>query len=97
MFNLTLAPIEDSDLPRVGRLFVANLGEEGGEAVVVIHGPTVEGVVVALSALDAHTAKNLGDIFREGGWCGLGLVIVGRWFLEGSAGGGKDFADNLID
>src|SRR5712692_1305044 len=60
MFDLAAQSVENDRLTRVVARLAANLREEGGEAVIIIHRPTVEWVVVALSTLDAHAHEDLG-------------------------------------
>ena len=42
-----------------------DLREEVCEAVIIIHRPTVEGMIVALGALNAHAHENLRGIFHQ--------------------------------
>src|SRR5262245_26969004 len=42
--------VEDRDFPRVGGLFISHLAKESRKAVIVVHRPTVERMVVALGA-----------------------------------------------
>ena len=62
MRHLAAAAVEDDRLAVVFALLAADLREEGGEAVVVVHRPAVERMVVALGALDAHAHEDLGDV-----------------------------------
>ena len=43
----------------------ADLGEERGEAVIIVHRPAVERMVVALGALNAHAHEHLGDVLGD--------------------------------
>ena len=63
--HLAAARVEDDRLAVVLALLAADLGEERGEAVVVVLGPAVERVVVALGALDAHAHEDLGDVLGQ--------------------------------
>ena len=69
--DLAAARIEDDRLAVVFTLLAADLGEERREAVVVVLGPAVEGVVVALGALDPDSHEDLGDV--------LGQRAASRW------------------
>ena len=46
--------------------FVADLGEERGQAVVILLAPFFKGVMVALSALQPHPEEQLGRVFEFG-------------------------------
>ena len=63
--DLAAARVEDDRLAIVLALLAADLREEGGEAVVVVLGPAVERVVVALGALDPHAHEDLGDVLGQ--------------------------------
>ena len=45
--------------------FPAYLGEQRGEAVIIIHCPTIERMIVALGALDAHAHENLSSVLGQ--------------------------------
>ena len=83
--HLAAAAVEDDHLARIVGPLAADLREEGGEAVVVVHRPAVERMVVALGALDAHAHEHLGDVLRDLQRVGLVLVVVGGRILEGAA------------
>src|SRR5437762_234975 len=65
MFCLALVAVEDHGLARIVAGLAANLREESREAVVVVHRPAVEGMVVALGALNAHAEEDLGGVLRQ--------------------------------
>ena len=73
------------------------MAKEGGEAVVVVHRPPLERVVVALRALQSHTKKDLrsllGNEVRLFGY----QLEVGRRRSEGRAAAGQQFAHNLVE
>ena len=94
--DLAAAAVEDDDLARVLGLLAADLGEEGGEAVVVVHRPAVERMVVALGALDAHAHEDLGGVLGELQRVGLDLVVVGGGVLERAAVGAEQLLDDLV-
>ena len=94
--HLATARVEHDGLARVLGALPANLGEEGGEAVVIILGPAIEGVVVTLGALDPHPHEDLGDVFGHLQGVGLVLVVVGGWIFEGAAAGAKQLAHHLV-
>ncbi len=91
--------VGDDDLASFGAAFQVHSGEESGEPVVVVQGPAVEGVVVALGALDARAQEHLGDVlggllrrqpFRRG-------VQVGRRRLEVAAGPNEQLGHEFIE
>ncbi len=91
------AAIEDDALAGVFGGFAFHLGEEGGEAVVVVHGPAVEGVIVALGTLDAGAHEDLGDVFGEFEDVLLDLIEVGGGAGECAALCGKELADEFVE
>ena len=94
--HLAAAGVEDDDLALVFGLLAADLREEGGEAVIVVLGPAVERVVVALGALDPHPHEDLGDVLGHlQGDVGR-LVEVGRGVLERPAVGPEELLDHLV-
>ena len=97
MLHIADCRVEDGNLPRISGLLVSHLTEEGRKAVVVVHRPPVEGMVVALGALDPHSQKCLRDILGQELRRRFGLVIARRRVLEGAAAGRNDFLDDLVD
>ncbi len=89
--------VVDDDFRRVVGGLAADLAEEGLEAVVVIHRPAVEGMVVTLRALDAHTHEDLGDVFSELELVQLGLVEIHRRIADGTSGGGEQLDDDFVE
>ncbi len=57
MFPLT--DVVDGEALGIFGLFVSHLTEESSEAVIVIHGPSIERMIVTLSTLDACAHKTL--------------------------------------
>ena len=80
------------ELAIVLALLAADLGEERGEAVVVVHRPAVERMVVALGALRADAEEDLGDVLGRLQRVALDLKIVRGRILERAAGGRKQLA-----
>lgn len=72
-------------------------GEHGGPIVVIVLGPAVERVVVALGAIEAGAEEDLGD--GEGAVDGsaVGAMKVGGWMAVGAAAGGDQFAGHDIE
>ena len=89
--------VEDDAFARIFRGFASDLGEERGEAVVIVHRPAVEGMVVALGALDAHAHEDLGGVFGELEHVLLDLEVVGGRVGEGAAFRGEHLADELVE
>ena len=77
-------------------LLLADPGEEGGEAVVVVLRPALERVVVALGALDADAEEELGGRLDRVLRVAADPVVVGRRVLEGRAVGREQLADELV-
>src|SRR5439155_21011611 len=64
-------------------LLPADLREEGGEAVIIILGPPLEGMVMALRALDAYAQEELGRGLDRGLRVAADPVIIGSRILVG--------------
>ena len=97
MVHAAAGAIEHDGFALVLAGLATDLGEEGGEAVVVVHGPAIEGMVVTLGALDAHAHENLGDVFGHFQHVSLDLVEVRGGIGEGAAGGHEQLLHELID
>ena len=97
VFHVAAAGVEDDRLPRVFSLLAADLGEEVGEAVVVVHRPAVEGMVVALGALDPHPHEDLGHVLRGLERVPFVLEVVGGGVGEGAPLRREEFADEDVD
>ena len=85
------------DFLRVIGLLAADLHDEGLEAIVVIHRPAVERMVVALRALKAHSHEYLGDIFRNLQRVALDLIVIGGRIRKRAAVGGEEFLHDLVE
>ena len=96
MVHLASTRVEDDGLAIVFSSLSADLGEEGGEAVVVVLGPAVERVVVALGALDPHAHEHLGHTLGEGEGLGGCLVEVGGRVLERPSAGSQQLLHHLV-
>ena len=77
-------------------LLAADLREEGGEAVIVVLGPALERVVVALGALDADAQEELGGRLDGVLRVAADPVVVGGGIRVGRAVGGQELADELV-
>src|SRR5262245_7003062 len=97
MFDLADARIEDGYLPRVSRLLIAHLAEERSKAVVVVHRPAVERMIVALRALYARAEKRLSDVLCQKLRRGFGLVIARRRIFKCPAAGRNEFGHDLVN
>ena len=87
---------EDDLVVGQAALLAADLREEGGEAVVVVLGPALERVVVALGALDADAEEELGRRLDRALRVAADPVVVGRRVREGRAVGRQQLADELV-
>ena len=96
MVNFAAAGIEDDRLAGVLAFLAADLAEKRGEAVIVVHRPAVEGMVVALGALHAHAHENLGHVLRRLERFALDLVEVRGGRGECAAAGSENLADDLV-
>src|SRR5258707_903822 len=65
MLHFAVGAIENHGFSRVISRFPPDLGKERGKAIIVIHGPSIERMVMALGALDAHAHENLRGILRQ--------------------------------
>src|SRR5271166_5264580 len=90
-----MVPVDDL-FARLIALLAANLGEEGGEAVIIILGPALEGMVVALRTLDAHSQKELGGRLDGTLRVAADPVVVGGGVRIGRAVGGQEHADKPV-
>ena len=86
MLHVAAAAIVNNNLPWILRVLATDLREEGGERVIVIHGPPVEWMIVALGTLNAHAHEDLGGILRDLEGVPLNLVVIGGRTLEGATG-----------
>ena len=77
ILNIT-ASVENDLFGGILSLLSPHLGEERGETIVVIHGPAIKGMVVALGALDAGAHEDLSNVFGELLDVGFLLEEVGR-------------------
>ncbi len=91
------AAIENDTLAGILGGLAFHLCEKGGEAVVVVHRPAVEGVVVALGALDAGAHEDLRDVFRELHDIRLHLEKIRGGAGEGAALCGEKFGNELVE
>ena len=94
--HLAAAGVEDDRLAIVLALLAADLGEERREAVVVVHRPAVERMVVALGALRANAHEHLGHVLGRLQRVALDLVEVRGRVAERAAGGAEQLPDHLV-
>ena len=97
MLHIPSAGIEDDRLTGILAGLAPDLGEEVGEAVVIIHRPTVERMIVALGALDPHPHENLGDVFGDFQRIRFVLVVVRRGARERPSLGREEIPHQLVD
>ena len=89
--------IEDDLLVRIFSRLLPDLGKKSREAVVVIHGPAVEGVVMTLSALDSRPHEDLGHVLGALLHIVLEFEVVGGRAPEGPTAGGKQLIDDPVE
>ena len=83
-------------LADVVELLARDVGEERGQAVVIVLGPGVERVVVASRTLEPDAQEDLGDALGGGRRVAVGPVEAGRRVLPGRAQAADDPADHLV-
>ena len=76
---------------------VVDAGEEAGPVVIVVLGPALEGVVVALGALELGAEEDAGGAVSADLGVAVGAPPVGRWVFEGAAAGGDDLLGELVE
>ena len=97
MVHFSRRPVEHDRFPVVFAGLSPNLAEESGKAVVVVHRPAVEGMIVALGALGADAHEDLSHVLGGFQRIAFHLVKVRRRVGEGSPIGRQDVADHLIE
>ena len=97
MLHFAAAGVEDDRLAIIFARLAADLREERGEAVVVVHRPAVERMVVALGALRAHAHEDLGHVLGGLQRVAFDLVEVGRRVLERAAVGAEQLLHHLVE
>jgi len=96
VIHFSTTAIEDQYLSVIFTLLAAYLGKERGESIVIVHRPSVEGMIVALGALGANPHENLSHILGHLQPVLLDLIKVRRWILERPTGGREQLSDDLI-
>ena len=97
MLHVAVGAVIDDVIARVLALLAADLREEVREAVVVVHRPAVERMIVTLRALDAHAHEDLRGVLGDLQGVGRHLIIVRRRLAERAAVGDEELAHNLVD
>src|SRR5438128_1051178 len=77
--------------------FVTDARKNGGPGVIVILGPAVEWMIVALGTLEARAQEELGGGLSAGDGVAIGAIVVGGGIDIGAAAGGEHFADELVE
>ena len=90
------ALVEDDLLAGAEARTDAQAGEEGGHLVVLVLGPALERVVVALGADHPHAHEELGRRLHRLLRIAGGAEVAGGRLIEGTAGGRDQFADELV-
>ena len=89
MLGFTTEPVVNDLFTVVLCLLSANLAEESSEPVVIVHGPTIERMVVTLGTLSANAHKDLSNVFRRLQCVTFDLVKVCRWLAKRPARAGQ--------
>ena len=76
--------------------FLTDLSKERGKAIVIVHGPAVKGVIMALRALNAGAHKNLSDILSALHDIVFQLEVVRGRIFESAAPGCQQVEYDLI-
>jgi len=97
MRDLTAAGVEDDAFARVFGSLASNLAEKRGEAVVVVHRPAVERMVVALRALHPRAHENLRGVLRDFQRLLLDLIVVRRGVVKRAAARGEQLPHDFVD
>ena len=79
-----------------GVLVEADLREEGGGLVVLVLGPALEGMVVALVAVEAGAEEEVGGVLHGQIRSAEDLEVGGGGIVLVGAGGGEDFSRELV-
>src|SRR4051812_42759350 len=76
---------------------VVEAREEARPIVIVVLRPPLEGMIVALRAIELRAEENAGGILRARDRVAIGAPPVGRRVLEGAATRRDDLAGELIE
>ena len=72
------------------------LRKEGGHLVVIVLGPSLEGVVMAFVAIEASGKEKMGRVFHRVLWSTKNLIVRGWRVVLVGAGSGNDFLGEFI-
>ena len=97
MRDFPATAIEDDLFPIVFAALPSNLGEECGEVVIIVLGPAVERMVVALGALNAHPHEDLRHVFRDFQLIAFDFVEVGLGRCKCSAAGREQVSSHDVE
>ena len=78
MLHFTATAVEHNRFAIVFPLLAANLAEERGKAVVVVHRPAIERVIVALRALSLDPHEDLGHVLGRLERVAFNLIEIRR-------------------
>ena len=92
----TTPTVVDDGLTIIFTGFPANLREQRGEAVIIVHCPAIKRMIVALGALDAHTHENLSGVLGQFQRIPFHLIEVAGGIAESSTAGAEEFLNNLV-
>ena len=96
VLHLALVEVLHQLLVRTPALIAADLGEVRGELPVLVLGPALEGVVVALVAVEADAQEQLGRVLHREVRLALDAPEGGGRVVEGRAAGAEQVADELV-
>ncbi len=89
--HLAAAAVEDDRFARILTPLASDLSKERSKAVVVVHRPAVEWMVMALRTLDPHPHEDLCNVFGHFQRVGLVLVIIRRRVGKRATVGSEQF------
>ena len=95
--HLAVAAIPHDVLVGIEPALLADLAEERGDAVVVVHRPPLERVVVALRALQSHAQEHLRGLLRDEMRLARDELEVGRRVRERRPRRSEQLAHRLVE
>ena len=97
MHQLPLALVADELVTSGGAIGASSdLGEVSSQAPVLLLGPALEGVVMALVAVEAHAQEELGRVLHQQVWLSGDPVVGARRLLLSAPAGRQDGGTELV-